>query len=173
MVARKRTVINERNTLTFVTRIGLLLYLVFAVIAAGVWASTGDLGIMTGTLLGGGLSLVNFDLLKRIGRKIVEDPKRLKVHYFALVWFKFMALITICFCTVYYQLVNIPAFFVSLGVIIVAIVTATIYAVYQGFTDLVDEDMAKGEEKYIGWDDVDNPVKKGYKTAKKSVFDKL
>jgi hypothetical protein len=152
----------------------VLIYLVFVVVGGGVWAGTGDFNIFTGTLWGGGLSLINFDLLKRIGRKIVEDPRRLKLAYFVLIWFKFLVMITLCFLTVWWKLVNIPAFFISLSVIIFAIIGATIYAVYQGFGDLVDEEMLKSEEKFIGWDDVDSKVKKRYKPAgKKSVFDGL
>ncbi|MDP8225173.1 MAG: hypothetical protein P9L99_17560 [Candidatus Lernaella stagnicola] len=154
----------------------MLIYVAFIIVSIAVWLSGFDITVVTGTLFGGGLSMVNFNILKWVGRKIVEDPKRLKIQYFALVWFKFVMLVGFCFFTIVYwsAYFNIIAFFVSLGVIIVAVVTATVVAIYQGFTDLIDEDWQKTEEKYIGWDDVDNPDEKDYKTgSKKGVFDRL
>lgn len=154
----------------------MLIYLGFTLVAVGAWLASEDITILSGTLFGGGLSLVNFNLLKLIGRKIVEDPKNLKVQYFALAWFKVMALIALCFMTVVYwdAYFNVGAFFISLGVIIAAVIVATVYAVYQGFTDLVDEEWQKTEEKFVGWDDVDNPHEKDYKAgSKKSFFDEL
>jgi hypothetical protein len=148
--------------------------LVFVLVGAVIWWFTRDFDIVTGIVYGGGLSLINFDVLKRVGRKIVADPKHLKLHYFILIWIKFVMMIALCELTIYYKLVNIPAFFISLSTIVFAIIGATIYSVYQGFTDLVGEDADNHEEKYIGWDDVDNPGKKGYKpTSKKSIFDQF
>ncbi|NLH50771.1 MAG: hypothetical protein GX444_19525 [Myxococcales bacterium] len=171
----RKFVINERNTILFVSRVGLGYYLLFALIAVIVWLVRGDIRILSGTLFGGGLSLVNFEALRRIGQKIFSDPKRIKIHYFSLIWLKFMILVGLCFMTVVYwdQYFNIVAFFLSLSVIIFAVITATIYAIYQGFSDIVDDEMRKGEEKYIGWDDVDKGFKKDYKPSKKSIFDRL
>ncbi len=150
----------------------MVLYVVFVAVSVVLWRVFHNLDILTGTLLGGGLSLINFELLKAVGRKIFEDPKRLKLQYFVFVWLKLMALIAICFAVVYYQAVNVPAFFASLGIIVAAIIGATIYAVSHGFGDLIDDEMQKSEEKFIGWDDVDNKLKKVYKPgAKKTVFD--
>jgi hypothetical protein len=174
MTLAGRIRINERNTLSFVSKIGAVLYVVSSLIAGAVYLSTKNLDILTGALLGGGLSLINFELLKRIGQKVFEDPTRLKLHWFVFIWIKFVALIAICFFVVYYKLVNIPTFYASLSIIVFAIIGATIYAVLQGFSDVVDDEMRKTEEKYIGWDDLDNGRKKDYKPgAKKSVFDKL
>lgn len=169
-----KAVINERNTLVFVIKVGLLLYVAFVIMSLGFWLPTGDIGIFTGTLLGGGMSLLNFELMRRIGNKIIANPQKPKIAYFSLVWIKFLAYITACFFIVMFQLVNMIAFFVSLSVIVFAIIGATVYAVYQGFTDMVDEEWQQTEEKYIGWDDVDKRRKKVYKTGgKKSVFDDL
>jgi hypothetical protein len=146
----------------------------FALISVVVWQAGGGIGVFTGILVGGGLSLTNYRLLVVIGRKIFEDPKRIKLHYFVFVWLKFIVLIALCFIIIVYQLVNIPAFFIGMSVIVLAIIPSIIYSILQGFPDMVDEEWQKTEEKYIGWSDVDEPGKIGYKPrGKGSLFDKL
>jgi hypothetical protein len=172
----KKPFITEKNTLSFVSKVGVVVYSVFVLVSVIVWQLGAPFTVVTGTLFGGGLSLVNFDALKRIGRKVVEDPEKLKVQYFALIWVKFFVLVTLCFFTIVYweAYINVIAFFVSLGVIILAVIVATVFAIYQGFTDLIDEEWQNTEEKYIGWDDVDNRPEKDYKAgSKKNVFDRL
>ncbi len=138
------------------------------------WQTGRNFGVVTGTLVGGGLSLLNFRLLVIIGRKIVENPKKIKLHYFVLMWIKFVILIMLCFIIVYYQLVNVPSFVISMSVIVVAIILSIIYSILQGFPDMVDEEWQKTEEKFIGWDDVDGRGKIGYKPrGKETTFDKL
>jgi len=166
--------ITERNTLIFVMRVGVVVYALFLIVAAIIWLTADKFDVFTGTLSGGGLSLINFYLLVWIGRKIFEDPKKLKTHYFILVWLKFFVLVALCFWIIIEQLVNIPSFFIGLSVIVIAIIVATAYSILQGFPDMIDEEWKKTEEKYIGWEDVDAPRKMGYKPkGKKSPFDEL
>jgi len=154
----------------------VVLYLVCIAASAALWLLLHNLTVFTGALFGGGLSLLNFQALKLIGRRMFGDVKRPRIQYFALIWLKFLLMIGICFITVVYlsEYFNVAAFFVSLSVIVFAVIGATVYAVYHGFTDLTDEEMRKGEEKYIGWDDVDTPAAKvARRGAKKSIFDQL
>lgn len=155
-------------------RVGVVIYALFLAIAAAIWLAGDKFDVFTGTLIGGGLSLVNFRLLVWVGRKIFEDSKKLKVHYFVLVWFKFFVLVAVCFWIIIEQLVYTPALFIGLSVIVIAIIVATAYAILQGFPDMIDEEWKKTEEKYIGWEDVDAPRKIRYKPeGKKSPFDDL
>lgn len=56
-----------------------------------------DLKITLGVFLGGGLGLINFDLLYRIGEKVFQNPKAPQTSYFAFSWMKFGVLILIMF----------------------------------------------------------------------------
>ena len=151
-----------------------MLYVVFVSISVVIWQTGRGIGVFTGILVGGGLSLVNYRLLVVIGRKIFEDPKKIRLHYFVFVWLKFFVLIVACFVIIFYQLVNVPAFFIGMSVIVLAIILSIIYSILQGFPDMVDEEWQKTEEKFVGWSDVDEPGKIGYKPrGKETPFDKL
>lgn len=145
-------------------------------VAAGaivVWRITGDWRILTGALLGGALSLVNFDLLKFFGRKIMETPHDPQYQYFAFIWLRFFALIAICFFLIIKHYVNVAAFAVGLSSIVLAVIIATVYSVIQGYRYALDQD-EEFEEKFVGWEDVDGPGKIGYKPeGKKTPFDEL
>ncbi len=148
--------------------------MVFVLISVVIWQTGRGIGVFTGILVGGGLSLINYRLLVAISRKIFEDPKKIKLHYFVFIWLKFLVLIVLCFVVIVYQLVNIPAFFIGMSVIVLAIILSIIYSILQGFPDMVDDEWKKTEEKFVGWADVDEPGKIGYKPqGKETPFDKL
>jgi len=163
--------LTSQNILAFVTKSGIVFYVLVNLVAVIVWLTTGSPAFLIGFAFGGAVSLISFDLSKRIGHKVVSNPTDLKLQYFVLLWVKFFVVIVICFVSVMFKLVNVAAFTGGLSIIVFAIiVSAGITTVQEYRKDYGEEPQP---EQFIGWDDVDKTKKFVYKPKDKSAIDKL
>ena len=88
----------------------------------------GARSLALGIVVGGAVSIINFDLLKRIIEKVFEDPCHVKGYFFLLVLVKFGVLAVLIWVVVGLDFVRAETFAVGFSIILVGLVLEGVWS---------------------------------------------